>query len=73
VAVGDLTRIEGAIAAVRDAVKGDSLEAIRRAHDELQKASHAIAEQLYKQQAAGTGPQAATKNDDVKEGEVVEA
>jgi molecular chaperone DnaK len=69
----EVNRIEGAIAAVREAVKGDSLDAIRRASDELQKASHAIAEQLYKQQASGPGPQAAEKTDDIKDGEVVDA
>jgi molecular chaperone DnaK len=67
----EVNRIEGAIAAVREAVKGDSLDAIRRASDELQKASHAIAEQLYKQQASG--PRAQASEDEVKEGEVVDA
>ena len=40
---------------VREAVKGDNLEAIRTASAELQKASHSIAEQLYKQQNAAPG------------------
>jgi molecular chaperone DnaK len=66
----DVERIERAVAAVRDAVKADSVEAIRRAADELQKASHAMAEQLYKQQAAGGGAQAAERPD-VMDGEVV--
>ena len=76
----DVSQVETAIAAVRDAVKAENIEAIRRTTEELQKASHAIAEQLYKQaqndktQAAGTGPQAsATRDDDVKDGEVVDA
>jgi molecular chaperone DnaK len=69
----DVRRVEAAIAAVRDAVAGDDLERIRRASDELQKASHAMAEQLYKQQASGPGPQASDQGDDVREGEVVEA
>jgi molecular chaperone DnaK len=69
----DVSRVETAIATLRDAVKGDNLEAIRRASDDLQKASHAIAEQLYKQQASGSRPQASEQNDDVKEGEVVDA
>ena len=71
----DVSRVEGAVAAVREAVKGDDVAAIRRTSDELQKASHAIAEQLYKQQpqAPGPGAQASEKNDDVKEGEVVDA
>ena len=75
----DVSRIETAIAAVRDAVKAENLDAIRRATDELQKASHAMAEQLYKAQSAGhqasAGPKAHgdSHNEDVKDGEVVEA
>jgi molecular chaperone DnaK len=75
--VGDLSRVEGAISAVREAIKNENLDAIRRTTAELQTASHAIAEQLYKQQASGTGPhgsgQASGQHDDVKEGEVVDA
>jgi molecular chaperone DnaK len=73
---GDVSRIEAAIAAVRDAVKAESLDAIRRTSDELQKASHAMAEQLYKNSQANAANAAASpenNNDDVKEGEVVDA
>jgi molecular chaperone DnaK len=77
----EVSRVEGAINAVREAVKGDNLEAIRRASDDLQKTSHAIAEQLYKQQASGPfdgaqgrpGAQASEQNADIKDGEVVDA
>jgi molecular chaperone DnaK len=79
----DVERVERAIGVVRDAVKGDNLETIRAASDELQKASHAIAEQLYKNQNQASGKnqsQAQGKNqapnaqhDDVVEGEVVDA
>ena len=75
----DVSQVESAITAVRDAIKADQVEPIRRTTEELQKASHAMAEQLYKQaqndkaQASGTGPQAAANEDDVKEGEVVDA
>jgi molecular chaperone DnaK len=71
----DVGTIETAIAALRDAVKGDDLEAIRRATDALQTASHAMAEQLYKQAQANAANAAASpqKDDDVKEGEVVDA
>jgi molecular chaperone DnaK len=58
----DVSRVESAIAAVRDAVKADNVEAIRRTTDELQKASHAVAEQLYKQQAPGPRPQASEQD-----------
>jgi molecular chaperone DnaK len=66
----DVERIERLIAGVRDAATSDSVEAIRRAAEELQKASHTMAEQLYKQQAAGAGAQAAERPD-VMDGEVV--
>src|SRR5438034_4934511 len=46
--VGELSKVEAAIAAVRKALESEDLDAIRRATDELQRASHAIAEQLYK-------------------------
>jgi molecular chaperone DnaK len=72
--VGELGRIESAIGAVREAIKSENLEAIRRTTEELQKASHAIAEQLYKQQGPGNqGSAQDSGHDDVKEGEVVEA
>jgi molecular chaperone DnaK len=71
----DVERVEAAIGAVRQAVKGDNLEAIRSASGELQKTSHGIAEQLYKQQSQGHGsshePRAA--KDEVVDGEVVDA
>jgi molecular chaperone DnaK len=49
----DVERVEAAIGAVREAVKGDNLEAIRGASGDLQKASHAVAELLYKPQGQG--------------------
>jgi molecular chaperone DnaK len=69
----DVNRVEGAITALREAAKGDSLDAIRRASDELQKSSHAIAEQLYKDQASGQKAQASEQHDNVKDAEVVDA
>src|SRR4051812_22146005 len=48
----DVSRVESAIAAVRDAVKADDIEAIRRSNETLQHASHALAEQLYKAQGS---------------------
>ena len=38
----DVARVEQAIAAVREAVKTDDAEAIKRVMNELQRASHAI-------------------------------
>ncbi len=71
----DVERVERAIGVVRDAVKGDNLETIRAASDELQKASHSIAEQLYKNQnqAPGQSQGPNARHDDVVEGEVVDA
>jgi molecular chaperone DnaK len=69
----EVGKVESAIAAVRDAVKGDNLQAIRTTRGELEKVSHALAEQLYKQQASGSGAQASEKDDNVKDGEVVDA
>ena len=71
----DVNRVESAVAAVREAVTSEDVAAIRRTSEELQKASHAVAEQLYKQSqsnaanASGTSP----GDSDVKEGEVVDA
>jgi len=71
----DVNRVESAVAAVREAVTTEDVAAIRRTSEELQKASHAVAEQLYKQSqsnaanASGTSP----GDSDVKEGEVVDA
>ncbi len=68
----DVQRIESAVSELREAAKGDNLDAIRRATDDLQKASHAMAEQLYRPQGSGPGPQE-HKNDDIRDGEVVDA
>src|SRR4051794_22609156 len=40
----DVSRIEAAIATLREATKGENLDAIRGASDELQRGSHAMAE-----------------------------
>jgi molecular chaperone DnaK len=73
----DVARIEAAVNAAREAAKGEDLAAIRRATEELQKSSHALAEQLYKQaqndSRAQGGGGAGAPDDDVKEGEVVDA
>jgi len=69
----EVGKVESAIAAVREAVKGDNLQAIRAARGELEKTSHSLAEQLYKQQAAGAQAPASGTHDDVKDGEVVDA
>jgi molecular chaperone DnaK len=75
VPAADITRIESGINALREAAKGDDLTAITRASEVLQQASHAMAEQLYKQSQTNAANAAASSSGDkdVKEGEVVDA
>jgi molecular chaperone DnaK len=76
--VGELSKIEAAIEATKKATQGDDLHAIRTAMDDLQRATHAIAERLYTQTPSGTsGPSgsadAGSAGSNVKDGEVVDA
>ena len=48
-------KIDDAIAALRQALSGDDVEAIKAKTKELQEASYKIAEEIYKQQAAAGG------------------
>ena len=53
--------IEAAITAVREALKGEDVDAIKRAYDDLQNKFQSVTEDLYKQaaanaQASGAGP-----------------
>jgi molecular chaperone DnaK len=76
VPVGEISTIEAAIGKVREASKGDDAAAIAAATDELQKASHAMAEALYKAQATDAQPGAQTSGaagSKPAEGEVVDA
>jgi molecular chaperone DnaK len=66
----DARRVENAINDVREALKGEDLGAIKRMTDALQQASHALAEQMYKQNAPGSAP---NDGPHVKDGEVVDA
>ena len=61
VSADDRSNIESAITALREAIKGDDGEAIKRAMESLEQASHKVAEEMYKQaqDAAGAaGPDA---------------
>jgi molecular chaperone DnaK len=75
IAVGDLSRIEAAIAETRRVAQTDDLAAIRKATEQLQHASHAIAEQLYKQaqSAPNAEPAPSAQGSNVKDAEVVDA
>jgi molecular chaperone DnaK len=67
--VGELSKAEAAIADVRKVASGDDLAAIKKATDELQRVSHAIAKQLYKGSQGSQGSQ----DSNVKDAEVVDA
>ncbi len=66
--------IESKVAALKTAMQGDSVEGTKAAMDELSKASHKLAEQLYAQKSEGgqagpdagaaQGPEAGKKGDD---------
>jgi len=60
VSTDEKTKVEEAIKKVRDAMAGESAEAINKAKEELMQASHKIAEEMYKQsqQAAQPGQEA---------------
>jgi molecular chaperone DnaK len=72
VPVGELSTIDAAIAKVRKAAEGDDLAAIRKATDELQSASHVMAEHLYKS-AQGSQDSQGSRGSNVKDAEVVDA
>jgi molecular chaperone DnaK len=71
----DARRVENAISDLREALKSEDLAAIKRMTDALQQASHAMAEEMYKQNqgATGSGAGSAHQGSHVKEGEVVDA
>jgi molecular chaperone DnaK len=73
IAVGDLSKIEAAIANLRTLTQGDDVTAIRKATEELQHASHAIAEQLYKQAPSQPASEPSAAGSNVKDAEVVDA
>jgi molecular chaperone DnaK len=77
IAVGDLSKVEAAIASLRSLAQSEDVAAIKKAKEELQHASHAIAEQLYKAQGApgSQGAQGSQDSDgsNVKDAEVVDA
>jgi molecular chaperone DnaK len=76
-AAEDVSRIEGLIAQARQAAQGEDVGAITRAVEELQRGSHAMAEQLYRHTGGSSGSGSSgspgSHGPDVKEGEVVDA
>src|SRR5690349_5113550 len=78
IAVGELSKIDAALAELRKVAQGEDVAAIRRAIDELQRASHAVAEGLYRGTQGSQGPQGDQGSSDssgsnVKDAEVVDA
>ena len=71
------TEVEGKVAAVRTALEGEDVEAVKSASEELQQALQRVGEHVYKQDAPGAGgegPQAPEDgsgpgSDDTVEGE----
>lgn len=70
------TRVEAALTALREAAKGDDVNALRRAVDDVQRSSHSLAEQLYKQAQSATAASSSASGSgapqDVVDAEVVE-
>ena len=64
-------RVESAVAALRQAAQGDDAARIRKAIDEVQRASHTIAEVLYRTSQPAQEPPSGAPGG-VKEGEVVD-
>src|SRR6266511_5977989 len=56
VAAGDKQTIETALGEAREALKSDDLERIKRAEEDLQKASHNLAEAMYREAQAKSQP-----------------
>lgn len=76
VAFGELSKAEAAVAEARAATKTDDLAAIRKATEQLQRAAHALAEEIYKGSkgsGGSSGSEGGSGHPDVKEGEVVDA
>jgi molecular chaperone DnaK len=71
--------IEARISALRESIKTDDASAIKRQHDDLQNAFHALSQQLYAhqtqsaQQPGGNGHAAGQESGEVVEGEFREA
>jgi molecular chaperone DnaK len=70
---GEASRVEEAAAEARRASQGEDLAAIRTAIDQLQRASHAVAEVLYRAQASGARASGEKeKHEDVVDAEFAE-
>ena len=59
ISASDRGNIESAISSLKEALKGDDASAIKRSMENLEKASHKVAEEMYKSAAASAAGQAA--------------
>jgi molecular chaperone DnaK len=74
VPASDRSRIEASITELRKTAQSEDVAAIKRATDDLQRASHSLAEALYKGSHSAAGAQTHSGSDStVKDGEVVDA
>ncbi len=64
VSAADRSDIESGISRLRDALKGDDAQSIKRAMENLEKASHKVAEDMYKSAGASGAPQAEAPADE---------
>jgi len=78
--VADIKPIEDALAEAKEALKSEEMDKIRRAMDTLTRASHRLAEVMYKQArekqapgGPGEGKEPQAKGEPAGEGEVVDA
>jgi molecular chaperone DnaK len=55
VSAEDKAAVEAALNEAREALKGSDIERIKQTQEALQKASHKVAEAMYRAQAAGAG------------------
>ena len=71
----DRSNIESAISRLREAVKGDDAQAIKRAMESLEKSSHKVAEEMYKAAAAQAQAQAqaAPRSEEAGSGEAAKS
>jgi molecular chaperone DnaK len=73
-------KIEEKLKALKDALAGSDIEAVKRGHEELLSASQEFAQRLYQQSAqsqqqegaAGGGPSSAPSDDEVADAEIVD-
>jgi len=73
VAPDDKKNVENAIEKLRKEMAGNDVNALKSAMDELQRASHKLAEEMYKKTGAGPAPEQDPKEEKPKEEGAVEA